>query len=69
MDHDAIIIEYMDGNTQLPARVQWPPNTETFTSANAELRRHYGITTQDQARGEGEFRYREMLHEREAIGS
>ncbi len=34
-DPDAVVLEYIDENTWRPAQVQYPPNSDTFISANA----------------------------------
>jgi sulfur carrier protein ThiS len=48
-DPDAVIVEYVDEETWLPAQVQYPPNADGFIAANAEVKRIDGIVNRDQA--------------------
>lgn len=63
MAYDAVVVEYVDGQTQEMGRVQFPPETEEFAASNAEVRPAYGITSRAQAERNAKFLYRLMLHE------
>jgi hypothetical protein len=66
-DPDAVVVEYVDEETWLPAQVQYPPNSEFFTSANAETRRVDGIVNRDQAYRECAFYYLQSIYRRETV--
>lgn len=66
-DPDAVIIEYIDDETWLPAQVQYPPNTEIFTAVNAEVKRIDGIVDRDQAFRECAFYYLQSIYRRENV--
>jgi hypothetical protein len=56
-DPDAVVVEYLDEETWLPASVQCPPDSITFTSVNAETKRVDGIINPAQAYREAAFYY------------
>jgi hypothetical protein len=66
-DPDALILEYVDNGTWLPAQVQYPPNSDSFTAANAEVKRLDGITDRAQAYRECAFFYLQSIYRREAV--
>lgn len=66
-DPDAVIVEYIDQETWLPAQVQYPPNSEIFTAQNAEVKRVDGIVDRDQAFRECAFYYLQSLYRREKV--
>lgn len=66
-DPDAVILEYIDERTWLPAQVQYPPNDETFTAVNAETKRVDGICNADQAFRECAFYYLQSIYRRENV--
>ena len=66
-DPDAVIVEYIDSGTWLPAQVQYPPNSGTFTAANAETKRIDGITDRNQAYRECAFYYLQSIYRRENV--
>ncbi|WP_454629518.1 host specificity factor TipJ family phage tail protein [Bradyrhizobium cenepequi] len=66
-DPDAVIVEYVDEETWLPAQVQYPPDSELFTAANAEVKRIDGIINRDQAYREAAFYYLQSIYRREAV--
>lgn len=66
-DPDAVIVEYIDENTWLPAQVQYPPNSVIFTSENAEVKRIDGIVNREQAFRECAFYYLQALYRRENV--
>ncbi len=65
-DPDAVIIEYIDENTWLPATVQYPPNTEIFTATRPETKRVNGIVNRNHAFRECAFYYLCSIYRREA---
>ena len=65
-DPDAVIIEYIDENTWLPATVQYPPNTEIFTATRPETKRVNGIVNRNHAYRECAFYYLCSIYRREA---
>lgn len=65
-DPDAVIIEYIDENTWLPATVQYPPNTEIFTATRPETKRVNGIVNRSHAYRECAFYYLCSIYRREA---
>jgi hypothetical protein len=65
-DPDAVIIEYIDENTWLPATVQYPPNTEVFTATRPETKRVNGIVNRNHAYRECAFYYLCSIYRREA---
>ncbi|WP_338633279.1 host specificity factor TipJ family phage tail protein [Afipia carboxidovorans] len=65
-DPDAVILEYIDENTWLPATVQYPPNSETFTASRPETKRINGIQNRDHAYRETAFYYLCSIYRREA---
>lgn len=66
-DPDAVIVEYVDENTWLPAQVQYPPDSEIFTATNAEVKRVDGIVNRDQAFRECAFYYLQSIYRRENV--
>lgn len=66
-DPDAVIIEYIDQNTWLPAQVQYPPNDGFFTATHAEVKRIDGIVSRDQAFRECAFYYLQSIYRRETV--
>ncbi|WP_375782940.1 host specificity factor TipJ family phage tail protein [Bradyrhizobium sp. Pha-3] len=70
-DPDAVVVEYVDESTWRPAQVQYPPDSDTFTSLNAETKRVDGIVNRDQAFRECAFYYLQSIYRREnvALGS
>ncbi len=66
-DPDAVVVEYVDENTWLPAQVQYPPDSEIFISENAEVKRIDGIVNRDQAYRECAFYYLQALYRRENV--
>lgn len=66
-DPDAVIVEYVDETTWLPAQVQYPPDGDTFTAANAETKRIDGIVNRDQAFRECAFYYLQSIYRRENV--
>ncbi|MHC6157946.1 hypothetical protein ACVSQB_40130 [Bradyrhizobium elkanii] len=43
------MVEYVDESTWRPAQVQYPPDSDTFKSVNAEAKRVDDIVNRDQA--------------------
>ncbi|WP_456705852.1 host specificity factor TipJ family phage tail protein [Bradyrhizobium sp. USDA 4452] len=66
-DPDAVIVEYIDEDTWLPAQVQYPPNGPTFTSVFADTRRVDGIVNREQAFRECAFYYLQSIYRRENV--
>lgn len=66
-DPDAVIVEYIDQETWLPAQVQYPPNDMDFTAVNAEVKRIDGIVDRDQAFREAAFYYLQSIYRRENV--
>lgn len=66
-DPDAVIVEYIDENTWLPAQVQYPPNSEIFTAQNAEVKRIDGVVNREQAFRECAFYYLQSIYRRENV--
>lgn len=66
-DPDAVVIEYVDENTWLPAQVQYPPDSVTFTATNAETKRLDGIVNRNQAYREAAFYYLQSIYRRENV--
>jgi sulfur carrier protein ThiS len=66
-DPDAVIVEYIDQNTWLPAQVQYPPDDQFFTATNAETKRIDGIVSRDQAFRECAFYYLQSIYRRENV--
>jgi hypothetical protein len=66
-DPDAVILEYIDENTWLPAQVQYPPNTELFTAGNPETKRVDGVVNRAQAYRECAFYYLQSIYRRENV--
>ncbi|SHJ69729.1 protein of unknown function [Bradyrhizobium lablabi] len=66
-DPDAVIIEYIDDNTWLPAQVQYPPNDQFFTASHAEVKRIDGIVDRNQAFRECAFYYLQSIYRRENV--
>ncbi|WP_316214288.1 host specificity factor TipJ family phage tail protein [Bradyrhizobium sp. SZCCHNR2032] len=66
-DPDAVVVEYIDENTWLPASVQYPPDSGTFTALNAETKRIDGIINRSQAFREAAFYYLQSIYRRETV--
>lgn len=66
-DPDAVIIEYIDQDTWLPAQVQYPPNDTFFTATHAEVKRIDGIVDRNQAFRECAFYYLQSIYRRETV--
>jgi hypothetical protein len=66
-DPDAVVLEYIDEETWRPAQVQYPPNSDDFTSANATPIQIDGIVNRDHAFREAAFYYRSALYRRENV--
>jgi hypothetical protein len=66
-DPDAVIVEYVDQDTWLPAQVQYPPNSDTFLAVNPETKRIDGIVQRSQAFRECAFLYLQALYRRESV--
>jgi len=66
-DPDAVTVEYVDENTWLPASVQYPPDSGTFTAGNAETKRIDGVVKRAQAYREAAFYYLQALYRRENV--
>lgn len=66
-DPDAVIVEYVDQNTWLPAQVQYPPDSVSFTAENAETKRVDGIVNRAQAYRECAFYYLQSIYRRENV--
>lgn len=67
-DPDAVIIEYIDNGTWLPATVQYPPDVvNSFTALNAETKRIDGIVDRNQAFRECAFYYLQSIYRRENV--
>jgi hypothetical protein len=66
-DPDAVIVEYVDEETWLPAQVQYPPNSDTFTAALPETKRIDGIVQREQAFRECAFLYLQSIYRRESV--
>ncbi|WBU27597.1 host specificity factor TipJ family phage tail protein [Rhodopseudomonas palustris] len=66
-DPDAVVIEYKDQDTWLPAQVQYPPDDELFTATRAEPRRLDGIVNRAQAYREAAFYYLQSIYRRENV--
>ncbi|MBR0940267.1 hypothetical protein ABIF65_003368 [Bradyrhizobium japonicum] len=66
-DPDAVIVEYIDEETWLPAQVQYPPSGDGFVAANAEPKRIDGVVNRDQAFRECAFYYLQSIYRRETV--
>ena len=66
-DPDAVIVEYIDQNTWLPAQVQYPPDSQFFTATHAEVKRIDGIVDRSQAFRECAFYYLQSIYRRETV--
>ncbi|MGY3689935.1 hypothetical protein ACVIGA_000015 [Bradyrhizobium sp. USDA 3240] len=66
-DPDAVVVEYLDEETWLPAQVQYPPNAIGFTATSAETKRVDGIVNRDQAFRECAFYYLQSIYRRETV--
>lgn len=66
-DPDAVIVEYLDEQTWLPAQVQYPPNGDGFIAANAETKRVDGVINREQAFRECAFYYLQSIYRRENV--
>jgi hypothetical protein len=55
----AVVVEYVDESTWRPAQVQYPPDSDTVKSVNAEAKRVDGIVNRDQAFRECAFYYQQ----------
>jgi hypothetical protein len=66
-DPDAVVVEYVDEETWLPAEVQYPPDSDSFESVNAEPKRIDGIVNRDQAYREAAFYYLQSIYRRESV--
>ncbi len=66
-DPDAVIVEYIDENTWLPAQVQYPPNGDTFKADNPETKRIDGVIQRAQAFRECAFLYLQSIYRRENV--
>jgi hypothetical protein len=64
-DPDAVVVEYVDQDTWLPAQAQYPPDSESFTAAYAETRRIDGVINRAQAFREAAFYYLVSIYRRE----
>lgn len=65
-DPDAVIVEYIDETTWLPATVQYPPNSDSFTASRPETKRINGIQNRDHVYRETAFYYLCSIYRREA---
>jgi hypothetical protein len=66
-DPDAVVLEYVDENTWLPAQVQYPPDSELFTASNPETKRVDGVVNRAQAFRECAFYYLQSIYRRESV--
>jgi hypothetical protein len=66
-DPDAVVVEYIDETTWLPASVQYPRDNGTFTSGNAETKRIDGVVKRAQAFREAAFYYLQSIDRRENV--
>lgn len=66
-DPDAVVVEYLDQTTWQIASVQYPPDSETFTATNAEVKRVDGIVGRDHAYRECAFYYLQSIYRRENV--
>jgi len=66
-DPDAVIVEYLDQDTWLPAQVQYPPNSDTFLAVNAETKRIDGIVIRANALKIAAYLYLQSLYRRENV--
>jgi hypothetical protein len=66
-DPDAVVVEYIDEETWLPAQVQYPPESVDFTSTNPETKRLDGIINRDHAYRECAFYYLQSIYRRENV--
>lgn len=66
-DPDAVIVEYVDESTWLPAQVQYPPNSSAFTATHPEPKRIDGILNRDHAYREAAFYYLQSIYRRENV--
>lgn len=66
-DPDAVIVEYVDQETWLPAQVQYPPDTEIFTATQAEVKRIDGVINREHAFRECAFYYLQSIYRRERV--
>jgi hypothetical protein len=64
-DPDAVIVEYLDQDTWLPAQVQYPPNSDTFLAVNAETKRIDGIVVRSNALKIAAYLYLQSIYRRE----
>jgi hypothetical protein len=66
-DPDAVIVEYLDQDTWLPAQVQYPPNSDTFLAVNAETKRIDGIVVRSNALKIAAYLYLQSIYRRENV--
>ncbi|MFC0243682.1 host specificity factor TipJ family phage tail protein [Rhodopseudomonas telluris] len=66
-DPDAVVLEYVDQDTWLPAQVQYPPDDELFTATRGETKRVDGIVNREQAYREAAFYYLQSIYRRENV--
>jgi hypothetical protein len=66
-DPDAVVVEYIDEETWLPASAQYPPDSGMFTAGNAETKRIDGIVNRAQAFREAAFYYLQSIYRRENV--
>ncbi|MEN3285705.1 MAG: hypothetical protein V7634_5, partial [Bradyrhizobium sp.] len=66
-DPDAVVVEYIDETTWLPASVQYPRDNGTFTSGNAETKRIDCVVKRAQAFREAAFYYLQSIDRRENV--
>src|SRR5262249_45752884 len=66
-DPDAVIVEYLDQDTWLPAQVQYPPNSDTFLAVNAETKRVDGIVVRANALKIAAYLYLQSIYRRENV--
>jgi sulfur carrier protein ThiS len=66
-DPDAVIVEYVDQNTWLPAQVQYPPDDQFFTATHAEVKRIDGMVVRENCFKECAFYYLQSIYRRENV--
>jgi hypothetical protein len=66
-DPDAVVIEYVDEETWLPAEVQYPPDSDSFEAVNADTKRIDGMVNRDRVYREAAFYYLQSIYRRESV--
>lgn len=64
---DAVLLEYVDEDTWLPADIQYPPNSVSFTAEAPATIRIDGIVQREQALREAAFYYLQSIYRRQVV--